>query len=124
MFVSKLLLVAIGLVLYIILTYITFSWIRKTHIGHFHSNMLPPVIQNKKISRILMVIAALFVGAMGSSIVQGIGWEPLLKFLNHASFDQKDPYFHMDISIYMFIIPFVKIIIYILIGLSIFFLGI
>src|SRR5699024_8001839 len=83
-----------------------------------------PVIQNKKISRILMVIAALFVGAMGSSIVQGIGWEPLLKFLNHASFDQKDPYFHMDISFYMFILPFVKMIIYILLGLCIFFLAI
>nr|WP_318842355.1 UPF0182 family protein [Virgibacillus alimentarius] len=124
MFGSKLLLGAIGFVLFFILTYITFAWIRKTYIGHFHSNMLPPVIQNKKISRILMVIAALFVGAMGSSIVQGIGWEPLLKFLNHASFDQKDPYFHMDISFYMFILPFVKMIIYILLGLSIFFLAI
>src|SRR5699024_1586905 len=47
-------------------------------------------------------VIAIFVGIIGSGIVQGVGWEPTLKLLNYASFDQADPHFNMDISFYVF----------------------
>ncbi|WP_240510205.1 UPF0182 family membrane protein [Virgibacillus profundi] len=119
---SKVLLGAIGFFLFLVLTYVTLTWIRKSYIGHFHNNQLPPIIESRKTSRAIMLGVAIFIGAIGSSIVQGIGWEPLLKLMNHASFGEADPYFNMDISFYIFILPFVKFIVYLLLGLSIFFL--
>ena len=119
---SKVLLGLIGFLLFFILTYVTLAWIRKSYLGHFHSNQLPPIIEHKKSSRLIMMGGALFVGLIGSSIVQGIGWEPLLKLMNYASFGQTDPHFNMDISFYMFILPFVEFILYLLLGLAIFFL--
>src|SRR5699024_9447974 len=65
---------------------------------------------------------AIFVGIIGSGIVQGVGWEPTLKLLNYASFDQADPHFNMDISIYVFVLPFIEFILYTLINLFLFFL--
>src|SRR5699024_12710988 len=50
------------------------------------------------------------------------GWEPTLKLLNYASFDQADPHFNMDISFYVFVLPFIEFILYTLINLFLFFL--
>ena len=69
-----------------------------------------------------MLIGAILIGALGSSIVQGVGWEPALKMLKHVSFGKTDPYFGMDVSFYMFVLPFIKFAIYVLLGLGIFFL--
>lgn len=121
---SKVLLGVIGFLLFLVFTYITFSWIRKAYINHFHENQLPSLIQRRKASRAIILGIAVLIGAFGSSIVQGIGWEPFLKLLNHASFGETDPYFNMDISFYIFILPFVKFIVFLLLGLSIFFLAI
>ncbi|WP_461178556.1 UPF0182 family membrane protein [Virgibacillus ainsalahensis] len=119
---SKVLLGAIGFVLFFVVSYITFSWIRNSYVGHFHHNQLPSFIQKKKQSRLIILGGAILLGAIGSTIVQGIGWEPFLKILNYASFGETDPHFNMDISFYMFILPFVEFVVYLLLGLSIFFL--
>ncbi|OZU90570.1 membrane protein [Virgibacillus indicus] len=119
---SKVMLGLIGFLLFFILTYITLAWIRKSYFSHFHSNQLPPLIENRKSSRLIMMGGALFTGLIGSSIVQGVGWEPFLKLTNYASFGQTDPHFNMDISFYLFVLPFVEFIIYLLLGLAIFFL--
>ncbi|MEC5425965.1 UPF0182 family protein [Virgibacillus sp. C22-A2] len=119
---SKVLLGAIGFFLFFALSYLTLSWIRKSYINHFDQHQLPPVVLNRKMSNLIIFAAALFIGAIGSSIVQGIGWEPFLKLLNHATFGETDPYFNMDISFYLFILPFVEFVIYLLLGFSIFFL--
>src|SRR5699024_12672195 len=71
---------------------------------------------------LLIVVIAIFVGIIGSGIVQGDGWEPTLKLLNYASFDQADPHFNMDISFYVFVLPFIEFILYTLINLFLFFL--
>src|SRR5699024_7706148 len=75
----------------------------------------------KKMTWIFIGISVV-IGLFGSSIVQSLGWEWTLKFLNHAEFGQTDPFFDLDISFYMFVLPFLKWIISILMGLSIFFL--
>nr|WP_164218025.1 UPF0182 family protein [Virgibacillus sp. YIM 98842] len=121
---SKIMLGVIGFLLFSILMYITLSWIRKSYVGHLSKEQLPAFITKKKQSIPAMLGISALVGLVGSSIIQGIGWEPLLKLLNHATFGETDPYFNMDISFYVFILPFIKFIVYVLLGLAIFFVAI
>ncbi|WP_431799714.1 UPF0182 family membrane protein [Halobacillus andaensis] len=119
---SKVLLTIIGFALFFITSYFTLSWIRKSYLGHFDPSQLPAFIREKKWSRVTAGGIALFVGGVGSIIVQGIGWELWLKFLHHASFGENDPHFSMDLSFYMFELPFLEFAIGTLLGLSIFLL--
>lgn len=121
---SKVMLGVIGFFLFLVITYITLAWVRRSYLSHFHDNQLPMLVRKRKTSNAIILGVAILIGAFGSSIVQGIGWEPLLKVMNHASFGKTDPYFNMDISFYVFILPFVKFIVYLLLGMSIFFLAI
>ncbi|WP_181350300.1 UPF0182 family protein [Thalassobacillus sp. CUG 92003] len=119
---SKVLLGVIGFLLFFILTYITLAWIRKGYVNHFAHEQLPYFIQKKKWSRLLILGVSALVGLFGSSIVQGIGWEIWLKFLNHATFGVTDPHFNMDISFYVFVLPFINFAISTLLGLGVFLL--
>nr|WP_173918788.1 UPF0182 family protein [Halobacillus sp. Marseille-Q1614] len=119
---SKVLLGGVGFLLFFIVTYWTFAWIRRNYLGHFKPEQLPGLVQSNKWSRLSILAISLFVGLLGSSIVQGVGWELWLKFLNHASFGQQDPHFGMDISFYMYILPFLKFAVFTLLGLAFFML--
>ncbi|WP_082234435.1 UPF0182 family protein [Halobacillus massiliensis] len=116
---SKVLLGGIGFLLFFVATYWTLSWVRRNYLGHFQPEQLPAVVQSKKWSRLSILGIALFVGLIGSSIVQGVGWELWLKFLNRASFGEQDPHFGMDISFYMFILPFLEFTVFTLLGLAV-----
>src|SRR5690625_1701128 len=119
MLTSKIVLALSGFVLFFLTLFFTLFWIRKTYLSHFDANQLPPLVLNRKASLFTIIIIAILSGFIGSFIVQGIGWEPALKFLNHESFGVTDPYFSKDVSFYMFVLPFLKFIIYIVIGLSV-----
>ncbi|PBB06598.1 UPF0182 family membrane protein [Salimicrobium humidisoli] len=118
---SKLMLGVVGFILFAIFTYMTLSWIRNVYVGHFTAGQLPPFINNKKQSRLLTLVIAIIVGLLGSVLVQGVGWEPWLKFLNYESFGVKDPHFDRDVSFYMFVLPFIEFVLSIVLGLAIFF---
>ncbi|WP_164670763.1 UPF0182 family protein [Virgibacillus doumboii] len=119
---SKVLLGAAGFLIFAAGTFFTLYWIRRSYIKHFDSSQLPKILlDGKKIILIILGISFL-IGLLGSSITQGIGWERTLKFIERASFGQTDPYFNLDISFYVFVLPFLKFIVYLLLGLSIFFL--
>src|SRR5699024_4079480 len=92
-----------GFILFFLLSLGTGYWIRNSYLSHFSASQLPPVIKQKKLAFPLIAVIAIFVGIIGSGIVQGVGWEPTLKLLNYASFDQADPHFNMDISFYVFV---------------------
>src|SRR5690625_1078027 len=121
---SRIMLGVIGFLLFSILMYVTLSWIRNSYIGHLSKDQLPSLITNNKQSRLTMLGISALVGLVGSSIIQELGWKPLLKLLNHASFGVTDPYFNMDISFFIFILPFLQFIVYVLLGLAIFFIAI
>src|SRR5690625_7379776 len=70
----------------------------------------------------IFIGASVFIGIIGSSIVQGIGWERLLKFLNYETFGKTDPYFGIDISFYLFVLPFIKFVLATLLSLMFFYL--
>ncbi|WP_428910450.1 UPF0182 family protein [Niallia sp. Krafla_26] len=120
---SKFMLGTAGFVIYGLVTWLTLFWIRKSYLSHFDQNQLPPFLYEKKTAVNLLIIAiAVFVGFIGSTIIQGVGWEPLLKVLNYETFGESDPIFNRDISFYMFVLPFLEMIINILLGLGFFIL--
>src|SRR5690625_4731085 len=116
---SKIVLAISGFILFFLAIYFTLFWIRQSYLNHFDQHQLPTLIVNKKASIFMMIVLAILSGFIGSFIVQGIGWEPALKFLHHESFGVNDPYFSKDISFYMFVLPFLKFIIYVLLGLTV-----
>ncbi|WP_241657246.1 UPF0182 family protein [Halobacillus salinus] len=118
---SKLMLGVVGFLLFSIVTYIMFSWMRKVYVGYFSAEQLPGFINSKKASRLLMLSVALFAGLIGSALVQGVGWEPWLKFLNYEPFGVNDPHFGRDVSFYMFVLPFIEFVLSTILGLAIFF---
>ncbi|SDJ79537.1 UPF0182 family protein [Sediminibacillus albus] len=115
---SKILLGIIGFILFFLCTYVTLAWIRKAFLKQFNPSQLPAVIHAKRLSLFTIFCIAIFVGLLGSSIVQGVGWELWLKFLHHTSFGVSDPHFNMDISFYMFVLPFIEFAVSTLIGLG------
>ncbi|QKY71039.1 UPF0182 family protein [Lentibacillus sp. CBA3610] len=119
---SKVLLGVAGFLLFAISTFFTLFWIRRSYIKHFDSSQLPPILTKKKWMTLIMLGISAVIGLFGSSIIQGVGWESALKLINHASFGQTDPYFGLDISFYVYILPILELVVFVLLGLSIFFL--
>lgn len=119
---SKILLGVSGFVLFFVLTFLTIFWIRKSYMNHFSHAQLPDVMTKPKQAYPILILSSVFVGVIGSLIVQGIGWEPALKFMNHETFGKVDPYFNMDVAFYIFELPFIQFILYTLLNLFIFFL--
>jgi len=119
---SKVLLGLSGFVLFFLLTFATLYWIRTSYMKQFSPAQLPIFVVNKMPSFWLIAIGSLVIGIMGSLIVQGVGWEPTLKLFNFSEFGQEDPFFGMDISFYVFVLPFIQFVIYTLLNLFIFFI--
>lgn len=120
---SKMLLGGAGFVIYGLATGITLFWIRKSYFSHFQREQLPAFLATQKgLVNGAIILIALFAGLLGSVIAQGVGWEPLLKVLNYETFGETDPIFNLDISFYMFVLPFLEIIVNLLLGLGFFML--
>ncbi|MFC4024904.1 UPF0182 family protein [Oceanobacillus longus] len=120
---SKLALGAGGFFIFGFVTWLTLFWVRRTYLSHFDPQQLPAFFYQKKMVMNGAILAvAVFIGLLGSVIVQGVGWEPLLKILNYETFGESDPIFNRDISFYMFVLPFLEMIINILLGLGFFML--
>src|SRR5699024_9759500 len=99
-----------------------FYWIRQSYLKQFNPVQLPAVIENKRYAYLLTLLASLIIGVVGSLIMEGIGWEKMLKFVHHTSFGLADPFFDMDVSFYIFELPFIQFILYTLLNLFFFFL--
>ncbi|WP_417891976.1 UPF0182 family protein [Virgibacillus kekensis] len=119
---SKIILGTAGFILFGLGTLFTLVWIRRSYVKHFDPGQLPKFMLTKKLLSLIITGVSFVAGLIGSVIVEGLGWERMLKFIHHASFGQTDPYFNMDISFYLFILPFINFIIFLLIGLAVFLL--
>src|SRR5690625_3477422 len=80
-FTSKIYLGVAGFLLFSLITYFTLFWIRFSYMGHLGPEGVPPIIRYRKSSTLIMLAISVFLGLLGSSIVQGVGWEPTLKLL-------------------------------------------
>src|SRR5690625_1144678 len=119
---SKVTLGVTGFVLFFLLSFATFFWIRFSYMKQFSPAQLPVIISKNRYAYLLMVLASTLIGITGSLIVEGIGWEKALKFIHHTSFGVTDPFFNMDTSFYIFELPFIQFILYTLLNLFFFFL--
>lgn len=119
---SKILLAAIGFVIFGLSAFVTMNWIRLSYLNHFNPRQLPPIVANRKIMLLIITAVSIIFGVFGSTLTQGLGWEPLLKVMNFENFGQTDPYFNLDISFYLFVLPFLRFIVSLLLGLGIFYL--
>lgn len=119
---SKVTLGVTGFVLFFLLSFATFFWIRFSYMKQFSPAQLPVIISKNRYAYLLMVLASTLIGITGSLIVEGIGWEKALKFIHHTTFGITDPFFNMDVSFYIFQLPFIQFILYTLLNLFFFFL--
>lgn len=119
---SKVTLGVSGFILFFVLSFLTFYWIRLSYTKQFNDVQLPTVISNGRYAYALMTLASIIIGITGSLIVEGIGWEKALKFIHHTTFGVTDPFFNMDVSFYIFELPFIQFILYTLLNLLFLFL--
>ncbi|MGP4073654.1 UPF0182 family membrane protein [Piscibacillus sp. B03] len=116
---SKVALGAIGFAIFLVIGILTLSWIRKSYLSYLNHNMIPNALMDKKISRNLILVTSVIFGVLGTMLVQGLGWEPALKVLNYEPFGTTDPHFNLDISFYLYILPFLEFVLSVLFSLSI-----
>src|SRR5690625_3107224 len=119
---SKAILGVSGFLLFFILSFVTLYWIRLSYTKQYSPAQLPVVITKNRYAYGVITLASTLIGITGSLIVEGIGWEKALKFIHHTSFGVTDPMFNMDISFYIFELPFIQFILYTLLNLFFFFL--
>lgn len=117
---TKIVLGLAGFILFAIITFVTIYWIKRAYQSHFDLHQLPPFFQRNKLVNLLILIVALFIGLIGSVTAQGLGWEPALKLYHQVPFGETDPFFGLDISFYMYVLPFLQFAINLLLSLSIF----
>ncbi|NIK11050.1 UPF0182 family protein [Alkalibacillus almallahensis] len=110
----------IGFILYFVVAYVTFFWIHRAYIKFLNKETIPPILLKKKSAYTIIFLIALIFGAVGTVMVQGIGWEPALKALNYETFGQTDPHFNLDFSFYIYLLPIFELVINLLLGLTVF----
>ncbi|GEL77173.1 UPF0182 family membrane protein [Tenuibacillus multivorans] len=116
---SRVALGVIGFVLFLVVGLFTLKWIHKSYLGYLNQNVLPEALLNKKTSRNIILIISIIFGVIGTMLVQGLGWEPALKLLNFETFGTTDPHFNLDVSFYVYILPFIEFVIGVLLSLSV-----
>ncbi|MET3682661.1 uncharacterized membrane protein (UPF0182 family) [Alkalibacillus flavidus] len=109
-----------GFILYFIVAYVTLFWIHRAYMTFLKPSTIPPILVNKKSANLIILSVAIIFGVIGTTMVQSIGWEPALKVLNYETFGETDPYFNLDISFYIYLLPIFELVINLLLGLTVF----
>src|SRR5699024_10712609 len=111
---SKITLAAIGFILFFVMAFVTIYWIRFTYSKYFHNpRQLPVLFQSKKATIWTSLGLATVFGVIGSTLVQKLGWEVFLKFLNRTNFNLVGPHFGKDVGFYEFTLPFIQFVAYV-----------
>ena len=117
--VAKAALGVIGFLLFMVITFVTIRLIQRSYVKSLNQNIIPDYMLNKKKSRLGILVFSIIFGVIGTLIVQNLGWEPALKLFNYEPFGVADPHFNLDVSFYMFVLPFLNFIVNLLLTLSI-----
>lgn len=104
-FTAKVSLGLIGFVLFFVSAFVLFLNIRSTYLREFPNERFVSFIQNRKAFLWVNTLVSAFSGLIGSILVQGLGWEPLLTYLNQTPFGVTDPYFGRDVSFFVYTLP-------------------
>lgn len=104
-FTAKVALGLIGWILFFASVFLLLFNIRSTYLREFPNEAFIPVIQNRKMFLWLNAAISLVFGLFGSMLIQGLGWEPLLTYLNQVPFGVTDPHFNRDVSFFVYTLP-------------------
>lgn len=104
-FTAKVSLGLIGFVLFFVSSFVLFLNVRSTYLREFPNERFVSFVQNRKTFLWVNALVSAFGGIFGSVLVQGLGWEPLLTYLNQTPFGVTDPYFGRDVSFFVYTLP-------------------
>lgn len=111
MFWTQISLWIVGFLLFFVSTLLLFFNIRNVFLKDYPNERLPGIIVQRKWFTLLNGLIAFFVGLLGGTIVQGVGWERVLGFIHQVPFGMEDPYFGKDLSFFIYTLPLLNFII-------------
>lgn len=110
--------IQIGLPLFIILTLITFVFLKMLKRGYYKNVESTEVVNEKRLAQITFLISVIFAGVVAFLTAKSL-WFEALKFTNSTDFNVADPLFNLDISFYIFKLEFVDMLNTLVIGVVI-----
>lgn len=106
LFSTKIALFGLGFIIYSTAMFITLIGIGRVYKKAISLERLPTPLRKGKLYIWLCVGVATLFGIIGSSVVQGLGWEPFLTYFNQVPFGVTEPIFAQDVAFYVFTLPF------------------
>jgi hypothetical protein len=119
LFSTRILLFGAGFLLFGGTLFMTLLGIRRAFARCYLPDELPFFLRHKKLYVLGSLALSFLYGLIGSSVVQGLGWERLLTYRHQTPFQVADPIFGHDISFYVYSLPFFNFMIHTLISLMV-----
>lgn len=94
-----------GFLLFFISTFLLLSNIRRTYLREFPNQWLISIISVRKQFVLVNTVLSLIAGWVGYILVKSIGWQRVLGFIHQQPFGVQDPYFHKDLSFFIYTLP-------------------
>ncbi|MDQ0337358.1 uncharacterized membrane protein (UPF0182 family) [Caldalkalibacillus uzonensis] len=116
-FSARILLFAVGFLLFSCTLFLTLLGIRRAYVRNFQPDELPFVFRHSKLFFLSSWGLSFLYGLIGSSIVQGLGWERFLTYQHQVPFQVSDPVFGHDVAFYVYTLPFWNFVVSSLLGL-------
>jgi len=110
--------IEIGIPLFVILTVITFVFLKMLKRGYYKKVESAEIVNEKRLTQITFLISVLFAGVVSFLTAKAL-WFEALKFMNSTDFNIADPLFNLDISFYVFKLQFVDMLNTLVIGVVI-----
>lgn len=108
----------IGIPVFIVVTFLAYVYLKFLKKGYFKRIESTEITDTKRLNRISWLMALVFGVLVTFVSVTGL-WFEALKFAHSTGFDISDPLFKMDVSFYMFRLPFIQELAQIIIGVII-----
>lgn len=108
----------IGVPVFIVVTFLSYVYLKFLKKGYFKRIESTEITDTKRLNKISWLLAIVFGILVTFVSVTGL-WFEALKFAHSTGFDISDPLFKLDVSFYMFQLPFVQELAQIIIGVII-----
>ena len=108
----------VGIPTFVVITGLVYLYLGRLKKSYFSKIASSEATDVKKLTKTSVFLAALF-GAFATVISVSQLWFEILKFANATGFDITDPLFKLDVSFYLFKLPFIQELAQIIIGVII-----
>lgn len=97
----------IGIPVFVVITFLAYVYLKFLKKGYFQKIASSEDTDTKKLNRITWGLSIVFGILVTCVSVSGL-WFEILKFAHSTGFDIADPLFKLDVSFYLFQLPFIK----------------